>query len=168
MNLAKAIKQIRKEVPNPVEEQNQAVSEIVKAIADNKEAILTTINILKELQEVGVLKAANAMLVERTDVAEIALQQLNQPAVYNMIKNGMAAVSFLGSVKPAQLQTMMDAVSLGLERFSESAGKGEKPSLFKLGTSMRNPEIRTSLSSMMGFLQGMGEAFEQQNQQNLH
>jgi uncharacterized protein YjgD (DUF1641 family) len=169
--MAKAIKQINKSIPNPEEEQAQAISDILKALSDNREAILTTLGIMKHLHEMGVLNALHGMLEQRTEVGAIAIQQMNQPTMHNTIKNGINAFKFLGGVKPEQLQSIFQGLGHGLERSSEMIQKGEYPSLWKLGTSIRNPEVRASLSTMVEFLQGMGEVFNhEQNEprQELH
>jgi uncharacterized protein YjgD (DUF1641 family) len=167
MNLAKAIKQINREIPSPEAEQSQAIADIVKALADNREAIMSTIGIIKNLQDMGVLNALNGLIQTRAAVGEIAIQQLNQPAMHNTIKNGMNAFKFLGKLNPDQLQTMLDGVSHGLEKSAESIQKNEKTSLWQLGNSMRHSEVRTSLATMMGFLEGMGEVF-QEDKRELH
>lgn len=161
--MAKAIRQINKHIPNKQEEQAQAIADIVAALADNREAIMTTLGILKELQEMGALDAIHGLLQKRTDVATIAIHQINQPSMHNTIKNGMNALGFLGSINPDQLQAILQGLSHGLKRATESAQKGEEQSLWKLGKSMGNSEVKASLATMMGFMQGMGEAFRQEN-----
>jgi uncharacterized protein YjgD (DUF1641 family) len=163
--MAKAIRQIKKEVPNPVEEKAEAITAIVDALAENRDAIVKTLNIVKQLNEFGILDAANALLEKRTEVSVIALQQVNQPAMYNAVKNAFNAFKFFSSLQPDKLQTIMSGVDRGLERFTDAVESGEEQSLWKLGRSMTNPEIRTSLTSMLQFLRGMGEAFSEDQQQ---
>ncbi|MDQ0245525.1 uncharacterized protein YjgD (DUF1641 family) [Bacillus fengqiuensis] len=161
--MAKAIRQINKHVPNKEEEQAQAVADIVAALAENREAIVTTLGILKELQEMGALNAIHGLLQKRTDVGAIAIQQINKPNMHNTIKNGMNALGFLGSINPDQLKIIFQGLNQGLERATESAHQGEEQSLWKLGKNMGNSEVKASLATMMGFMQGMGEAFQQEN-----
>src|SRR4051794_39186446 len=104
--MAKAITQIRKEIPNPEIEQSQAVSEIIQELTANKEAILEAISIIKGLHETKVLEAVHSMIEQRTEIGTIAIQQINQPSMHNVIKNGMSAFSFLGSLQPGQLTTI--------------------------------------------------------------
>lgn len=159
--MAKAIRQIKKDIPDPKEEQSQAIADIVTALSENREAIMASIGILRHLHDMGVLNALNGLLEKRVDVGEIAIKQFNQPAMHNTIKNGMNAFKFLGTINPEQLQTMLDGVSRGLEKSTENMNKNEKTSLWKLGNSMRQSEVRTSLGTMMGFLVGMGEVFQE-------
>ncbi|MFD6442939.1 DUF1641 domain-containing protein [Peribacillus sp. NPDC060186] len=158
--MAKAIKQIKKEIPTPEQEQAEAITDIVAALANNREAIMSTISILKQLQDIGVFNALNGLLEKRTDVGVIALQQINQPSMHNTIKSGMNAMKFLGQLNPDQLQIMMNGVSQGLQKFGENVEKNERVSLWKLGNSIRNENVRTALGSMLGLLEGMGEVFQ--------
>ncbi|MFY4777399.1 DUF1641 domain-containing protein [Metabacillus sp. RGM 3146] len=158
--MAKAIRQINKHVPTQEEEQTRAFGELIKALTDNHEAIIKTLDIVKILNEMGALDTINGLLEKRTDVGVIAIGQLNQPAMYNTIKNGMKALNFLSSVNPEQIQTILNGVSTGLDRSTESIKKGEKQSLWKLGKIMRSPEAQASMGMMAEFLKGMGEAFQ--------
>lgn len=163
MAMAKAIRQINKSVPDPVEEQIRAISELTKTIADNREALMTTMDILKGLHEMGVLPAVKAMLDNRTDIGAIAIQQANQPGMHNMIKNAMGAMKFFGSINPNEMQAIFKGLSIGFERSAEVVRNGEQKSLFQLGTSLRDPDVKASLTTMVEFLHGMGEAFNQEN-----
>ncbi|MFP3917605.1 DUF1641 domain-containing protein [Lysinibacillus telephonicus] len=165
--MAEAIKQIRKEIPTPEQEQSQAIADIIAALASNREAIISTIGIIKHLQDMGVLDALNGLLEKRVDVGAIAIQQINQPGMHNMIKNGMNTIKFLGQLNPDELQIMLDGVSRGLEKLGERIDKNEKVSLWQLGNSVRNEEVRTSLFTMLGLLEGMGEVF-QRDKRELH
>ena len=164
--MAKAIKQIRKEIPNPEQEQAKAITDIVEALANNREAIMSTIGIVKHLHEMGILDALNGLFEKSADVGVIAIQQMNQPNMHNTIKNGMSAMKFLGQLNPEQLQIILSG-SRGFEKFGEKVEANEKVSLWRLGSSIRNEEVQTALVTMLGFLEGMGEVF-QGDKEELH
>lgn len=157
--MAKPIRQISRGVPNPIEEQDKAIGEILKALADNKEAVLSFIELTKELHEVNVFETAGSLLKQRNDVGVIAMQQVNQPAVHNIIKSGFGLFKFLGSLQPSQLETLLQGVTLGLKRMSSTGEKGKKQSIWKMRIRLRSPEIRAAMTTMVDFLEGMGEAF---------
>ena len=157
--MAKAIRQINKSVPTEEELQLQAISDIMKAIGENRDAIVTSLDILKNLQDLGVLQAVQGLLEQRVDVATIALKQINQPAMHNTIKNAFNAIKFLGTVKPEQLQLILQGLGQGLERTSENKQQQEHQSLWKMSKSLRDPDVKASLSIALEFLQGMGEVF---------
>ncbi|MEW8971177.1 hypothetical protein [Mesobacillus jeotgali] len=157
--MAKAIRQISRQVPNETEERAQAVEEILQALADNKEAVLSMIELAKELHEVKVFETADSLLKQRNEVGVIAMQQVNQPAVHNIIKSGFGLFKFLGGMQPSQLETLLTGVSLGLKRMSQTGEKGKKQSIWKMRIRLRSPEIRAAMTTMVDFMEGMGEAF---------
>jgi len=157
--MAKPIRQISRGVPNPIEEKDKAIDEILKALADNKEAVLSFIELTKELHEIKVFEAAGSLLKQRNDIGVIAMQQVNQPAVHNIIKSGFGLFKFLGSLQPSQLDTLLQGVTLGLKRMSRTGEKGKKQSIWKMRIRLRSPEIRAAMTTMVDFLEGMGEAF---------
>lgn len=163
--MAKAITQIR-EVPKPEIEQEQAMTEIMSEIVANKEVILKTIRIMKGLQETKVLDAVESMIDQRTEIGAIAIQQVNQPAIRNVIKNSMNAFSFLGALQPGQLSDVLDGLSHGFERMAESGQKGKKQSLWQLRKRLWSKEMRAAMTSMMNFMDGLGEVFLRNRREN--
>ncbi|PLR82929.1 hypothetical protein CVD25_10550 [Bacillus canaveralius] len=164
--MAKAIRQIKQAIPNPAEEQAQAISDILEELTKNREAIMSTIGILKGLHEMRVLEIVHGLIDQRTEVGVIAIQQINQPEMHNTIKNGMGAFKFLGSLQPAQLETILDGVGLGLKRLSKTGQQGEKQTIWKMRRRLRSPEIRAAMTTMVDFLEGMGQAFLKNKQNN--
>ncbi|CAM3799325.1 DUF1641 domain-containing protein [Mesobacillus thioparans] len=157
--MAKAIRQISRQLSNETEERSQAVEEILQALADNKEAVLSMIDMAKELHEIKVFEAAGSLLKQRNEVGVIAMQQVNQPAVHNVIKSGFGLFKFLGALQPSQLETLLNGVTLGLKRMSQTGEKGKKQSIWKMRIRLRSPEIRAAMTTMVDFMEGMGEAF---------
>ncbi|PLR79281.1 hypothetical protein CU633_00680 [Bacillus sp. V3-13] len=164
--MAKAIRQIKQDVPNPAEEQAQAISDILKELTQNREAIMAAIGILKGLHEMRALEIVHGLIDQRTEVGAIAIQQLNQPAMHNTIKNGMGAVKFLGTLQPGQFETILEGVGRGLKRLSKTGQEGEKQTIWKMRRRLRSPEIRAAMTTMVDFLEGMGEVFLKNKQNN--
>lgn len=152
--MAKATTLIKKFNENKAEENSQAVKEIIEELAENRQAIMEGINILKGLHELGALEALQALLEQRTAVGEIAIQQVNQPKMHNVIKNAMSAFGFLSSLDPKKLNTILAGVSHGFERIPEN---DKMQSLWSLQKHFWTHEIRASLAVVVHFLDGMGE-----------
>ncbi|MDF1507057.1 DUF1641 domain-containing protein [Robertmurraya sp. DFI.2.37] len=161
--MAKAIRQINKSSPNPEEVQKESLANLLQAISANQDALMMTLDIIKGLHEMGVLEAAKSMLEQSEDIGAIAMKQANQPGVHNIIKNGMAAIQFAGSIHPEQLQAVLNGLNLGFERMLDVVQTGEQKGLFKLASSLREKEVLVSLTTLTEFLHGMGEAFKQEN-----
>jgi uncharacterized protein YjgD (DUF1641 family) len=159
MIMAQAITEIKKEMRDEKEEQTKAVEGIMQELVENREAILETIQILRQLHETNILEAVHAALKQREDIGEIAIHQVNQPKMRNVLKNGMNLFSFIGAVQPGQLDTILDGFGHGLKRLSETGQKGEKQSLWKLQKRLSTPEVRTAMTTMVDFMDGIGEVF---------
>lgn len=158
--MAKPITQIKKEIPDPIEEEKQAMAKIFQEAALNHEAIIEAIRLIKGLHETKVLEAANAMLEQRTEVGAIAIQQINQPTMQNVIKNGINAFKFLGSLQPGQLDTVLEGLSLGFSQLSRSDNQGEeKFSFWRLRKKLWSPPLRAAITKAVEFMDGMGEVF---------
>lgn len=155
--MAKAIKQIEKTTPSSEELHDQDIAALLKQIAENRQAISTSLNILNELQQTGVLDTLNGLLKTRVKVASIAMEQVNQPSMHNIIRNGFNTIEFLGALDPEKLKVILNAVSKGLDETSERIGQNEPIGLWGMMKTIRDPDVNTALSSMLGFLNGMGK-----------
>lgn len=157
--MAKAITHIEKKIPNPAEEQAESLTEILSLIAKNREAITTSLEILQELNSAGLLSILKGLLKTRDKVGVLAIEQLNQPSMHKTIKNGINTLQLLGEVDPDKLKTLLNAANSGLQSIGES---NEKTSKWGLVKSMGDPDVLSSLSTMTGFLQGMGKELNKQ------
>ncbi|SET37374.1 Uncharacterized conserved protein YjgD, DUF1641 family [Salinibacillus kushneri] len=158
--MAKAITQIEKNQKNIQEERAEDLAAIVDQIADNREVIQDTLIILQELHNTGVLDMLKGLLRTREKVGAIAIEQLNQPAMHNMIKNGMNTIGLLSEMDPDQLQAIFGGLNQGLEKAAESTKKQEEMGIWGLMKSMRDPNVRTSMNTMVNFLNGMGSGLK--------
>jgi uncharacterized protein YjgD (DUF1641 family) len=153
--MAKAIKHIDKKQPNAVEEQTEALGEILKLIAENREAITTSLEIIKELHTAGILDVVKGALRTREKIGVIAIEQMNQPEMHRTIRNGIYAMEFLGQLDPDKLKTLFNGISHGLEKTADD--HHEKIGMWGLLKAMRDPGVNASLTTMLNFLNGMGE-----------
>jgi uncharacterized protein YjgD (DUF1641 family) len=158
--MAKAIRQIEKIQSSAQEEQAQDIAVILKQISENREAITSSLEILNELQNSGVLNILKGVLKAREKAAAIALEQINQPSMHNTIKNGFNAFEFLGTLDPEKLKIILNGISKGLDETSDMNGKNESISVWGMMKSIRDPDVNAALIFMMGFLKGMGKEIE--------
>jgi uncharacterized protein YjgD (DUF1641 family) len=159
--MAKPITNINKQSADPMKEEEQALAEMIKALAENRQAIIEAIHLIKGLHETKVLAAANALLDQRTEIGAIAIAQINQPTMQNVMKNGINAFKFFGSIKPGQLDTVLEGLSRGFTKLSsmEQQGENRKLSYWRLRKQIWSPPIRAAITRMVEFMQGMGEVF---------
>jgi uncharacterized protein YjgD (DUF1641 family) len=161
--MAKAIRHIDKPVPTQVEDQAQAVRDVMKSVTESKDAVTTFLNVLKEAHEAGLLDMLHGLLKARQEVGYLAIKQINQPSMHRMIKNAMGAASFLGQVDNDQLQRLMNGMAHGMTRLGESPA-GEKPAgIWGMTKLLRDPDVMAAMHTMAEFARGMGEHLHQSN-----
>ncbi|TCP59305.1 uncharacterized protein YjgD (DUF1641 family) [Tumebacillus sp. BK434] len=158
--MAKATTVIEKRVPTQAEQEAEAMQEVMSAVAKNKDALLTFLDVLGELQESGALDMAHGALKSRHQIGVIGIGQLNKSGAQNIIKNGMSTVQFLAQLDPNKLQTMLGAVASGVDSAvtAEEQRPQKKPGLYDLFKRMRDPQVTSALGMMLNFLRGMGAA----------
>ncbi|WP_077623719.1 DUF1641 domain-containing protein [Sediminibacillus massiliensis] len=155
--MAKAIQQIEREESNVEEERSEDLSAILKQIADNREVIEESLSILQELHKSGVLPMIKGLLQTREKVGSIAIEQINQPGMHNIIKNAMSGMALLSAIDPDQLKQFSDGLTHGMQKAAETSSNDKQVGMWGLMKSMRDPNVKTSLNTMMHFLNGLGE-----------
>lgn len=158
--MAKAITNIEKHIPNQKEEEAQAVQHILQAAASHSEPLIKFLDILQELDRVGVLDALQGILKNSEQIALIGMNQLNKPGAHRILKNGMGAVQFLSQIDPVKLQTILHGVASGVE-YAANDAPTQKQGLWDIVKTLRGPEASASLSLMTKFLQGMGKGLNE-------
>jgi uncharacterized protein YjgD (DUF1641 family) len=161
--MAKPILDIQRVEPSPEQVQTQAIQDLIKAIADNREIILDMFEIARQLHEMGILAIIKGLLENRHDVGLIAIQQLNQPKMHHLLKNIVTLTQGLGEIEPIHVQKMFHGLSRGLEASEQVISNGKTPSLWELAKYARDPSVRMSMATIMTILRGMGEAFRDES-----
>lgn len=159
--MAKPISAIEIQNPNPLEEKAEAFAEIGEKIAVNREAVIKMLEILQELQASGVLDIAFGLLKSREKVGSIAIEQLNQPKFYHVIKN---VFQLIGTLQTEQLEMILAAVNKGIEQMEQPEQTKKSLSLWGMMKAVRDPYINSTLSMTLNFLHGVGKSLEEQKQ----
>jgi uncharacterized protein YjgD (DUF1641 family) len=158
--MAKAITNIEKQVPNSAEEQTQAMEQLLQQAAGHHKPLIKFLNILDEIDKLGILDAAEGMLKNSKQIAVVGLDQLNKPGAHRILKNGMGAVGFLSRIDPNKLQRLLNGVASGVENTDADEATRKPKGLWGVFQSARQPEVMSSLSLMMDFLRGMGSGLK--------
>lgn len=155
--MARAITQIDKKTPNPAEEREQAVGDIIGAISESREAIIVFLDIVKELHAAGILDIVQGLLKTRHQVGVIAINKINEPGMHRVIKNGMNAFQLLSKLDPEQLKVLMNGISAGLGKMSAPDKTHKIDGMWGMVKALRDPEINASIGTLIRFMQGMGQ-----------
>src|SRR4051812_26179994 len=98
--MAAPITMVQKHKPTKEERQQQKLEDLKTLLTENDEALNRIIDIMGELNDMGVLEAANSMLQAKEKIAKIALGQVTREPVTNIINNLMGAAGALSSLDP--------------------------------------------------------------------
>ncbi|UOQ83498.1 DUF1641 domain-containing protein [Gracilibacillus salinarum] len=155
--MGRAIKQIERIERSAEEIKADDLSAILTKVADNREAIEECLIIVEELHKAEVLPALKSFLKTRQEVGVLAVEQLNQPGMHNIIKNGMAMLQLLAAIDTAKLDQLTGGLNQGIEKAAKSTEHNEDIGLFGLMKATNDPNVKRSLNMMIQFLHGMGE-----------
>lgn len=158
--MAKAIKQIDESILTPDQQQASDLNEILEKLTENKESILILLEIIEELHKFGILDITKGMLKTRHELGILAMEELDKPTVHDLVRSGISTFNFFTKVDPDQLNTLLNGASEGLKNASEQSQKDEKLGLWGLAKSIRNPDVNRSITTMVHFLQGMGQGIK--------
>lgn len=158
--MAKATTHIETQQPDTVAAEQQAVQELLAAMAKNKDSLLLLMDVVKQLHEAGLLEMADAFLKNRHQIGVIGLHQLNKSGAQRIIKNSMGALGFLSKLDPDKLGTMLGAVASGVDRATEAQQEHKQMGVWGMVKTMRDPEVQTSVGVLMNFLRGMGNGLD--------
>ncbi|MDB4867409.1 MAG: hypothetical protein JWR03_1742 [Cohnella sp.] len=159
--MAKSITNIEKRLPNQEEEDAKAVQQLLKAVGNQRQALLGLLDVVEELQKLGVIDMMRGMLKNSKDIGEIAIEQVNKPGAHRIIKNGMAAVQFVSQVDPSKLQTLLSGLTQGMDAAVEQEPGRKHGGFWGVIKTAREPAVMSSIAMMMRFLKGMGNGLKQ-------
>lgn len=157
--MSKPISNIKRLVVNEETKKQRDLEEIETALADNKEAILETVDLIRHLHERGTLEFLNGLFSQGDEVFSIIVDELNQPNNSRVLENFVGLAGILGSIDVEQLKVMANQMNNGLREAAatEEAGDDGPRNIFQLMKALKDPEINRSVSMLLGFLKGMGK-----------
>lgn len=160
--MAREITRIEKRQVTQAEKDAQALGELLGAVAKHKDALIKFADIVGEMNEAGLLDVAQGVLKNRQQIGVLGITQMNKSGAQRFIKNSMSAVQFLGQLEPEHLKEVLGAVAHGLE---QARPENRNLGMWGMVSRLRDPDVNSSISVMMNFLRGMGEALPHQQRQ---
>ncbi len=147
---------MKEKIPTEEELQAESLVEILKAVSDNRQAIISFLDILKELQEAGLLDIVQGIMKNRSNLGSVGFEFIKVANVPIMLKKyHPCRAVFLGRLDPAKTQKLISGIGSGLE---QSMHKGEEPAnLWGLLGLLKDPNVTASISTTLHFLRGLGE-----------
>ncbi|MCM3671987.1 DUF1641 domain-containing protein [Mesobacillus maritimus] len=159
--MAAPITMIKKHEPTKAELQQQKLEDLQSLLAENDEALNQILKIVGELNDMGVLEAANSMLQAKEQIAKIALGQVTREPVTNMINNLMSAAGALTSLDPETTTKLVNSLTSGLDEGNKHLENPKKVGIFDLMKVLQDPDINRAIGFGIYFLKGMGQGLKE-------
>jgi uncharacterized protein YjgD (DUF1641 family) len=160
--MAKSIRAIERKIPTEAEVQAESLQEIVKVLSDNRQAIVSVLDVVNELQQSGAFDMARGILKNRENLESIGLEFIQVARIPGMLKNLILVMQFLGRLDPKKTEKLIGGLSVGLDQAMQTE---EKPkNMWGLVSLMRDPEVMASISTALHFLRGMGSELNKKEQ----
>ncbi|PHD77169.1 hypothetical protein COF64_06310 [Bacillus sp. AFS043905] len=155
--MAKATKVINRISISDEERRRIELEDIERTLLENKEVIKETFEVMKGMQDRGILSIVNSLLKEGDKVLNILVKTADTPETANTLKNLLLILGTLGTLNVQQLEPLILKVNSGIARVAEADKTPEKPSYLALLRSLNDQEVKQAMTFLMTFLKGMGE-----------
>ncbi|UTR12586.1 DUF1641 domain-containing protein [Evansella sp. LMS18] len=155
--MAKPIRKIEPMRVTEEEERAEALEEVQEALVENKEAVLATIDLMKNLHGSGVTRLLNGLLAEGDKVLEIIVKEANKDENTNTIRNLLLLFGTLGTINMKDMEPLLRKINAGVEQAAVEPDPEEKTGYFDLVRKLKDPEVNRSLTLLLRFLEGMGQ-----------
>ena len=160
--MAAPITKIQKYEPTQEELQQQKLQDLQTLLANNDEALNQILKIVGELNDMGVLEAANSMLQAKEQIAKVALGQVTREPVTNMINNLMGAAGALTNLDPETTTKLVNSLTSGLDAGNKHLENGKKVGVLDLMKVLNDPDINRAIGFGIHFLKGLGKGLKEE------
>ncbi|MDW2879261.1 MULTISPECIES: DUF1641 domain-containing protein [Bacillaceae] len=155
--MAKAITHIQRKTLSEEEKRKKDLMEVEDALIDNKEAILESLKVMRNMHDRGVLSLLSGLFGQGDKVLDILVRAADKPETSNTLKNLLLMGGTLGMINVKQLEPFLLKIDSGIARVAEAGDTQEKTSFFDLARSLKNPEVNRAVTLLLTFLKGMGQ-----------
>ncbi|MGE6596785.1 DUF1641 domain-containing protein [Bacillus proteolyticus] len=160
--MAAPIQAIQKQELTEEELKQQKLEDLKELLANNEEALNQMFNIVGELNDIGMLEAANSMLKAKEPIAKIVLGQVTREPVTNLINNMMGAAGALTELDPELTKKLIGSVLTGMDEGNQHLQNNKKVGILDLMKVLRDPDINRAIGFGLHFLKGMGKGLKEE------
>ncbi|WP_243522324.1 DUF1641 domain-containing protein [Bacillus pseudomycoides] len=158
--MAAPIKVIQKQELTEAELKQQKLEDLKELLTNNEEALNQMFNIVGELNDIGMLEAANSMLKAKEPIAKIVLGQVTREPVTNLINNMMGAAGALTELDPELTKKLLCSVLAGMDEGNQHLQSNKKVGILDLMKVLKDPDINRAIGFGLHFLKGMGKGLK--------
>lgn len=159
--MAIPITSIKKNERTPEEIEAEKLAQLQKQVAEQEQALKKILDITGELDAMGVIDAAQAMLHAKEKLAGIAVGQISREPITNLINQGLGAAGVFSSIDAEMTTKLMASVKKGLDEAELQNGNSEKIGVMALMKSLNDPDINRAIKFGLHFLKGMGKGLNE-------
>ncbi|WP_241138971.1 DUF1641 domain-containing protein [Bacillus mycoides] len=160
--MAAPIKAIQKQELTEEEQKQQKLEALKELLTNNEEALNQMFNIVGELNDIGMLEAANSMLKAKEPIAKIVLGQVTREPVTNLINNMMGAAGALTELDPELTKKLIGSVLTGMDEGNQHLQSNKKVGILDLMKVLKDPDINRAIGFGLHFLKGMGKGLKEE------
>ncbi|MFK4477015.1 DUF1641 domain-containing protein [Bacillus sp. RC206] len=160
--MAAPIQAIQKQELTEEEMKQQKLEALKELLANNEDALNQMFNIVGELNDIGMLEAANSMLKAKEPIAKIVLGQVTREPVTNLINNMMGAAGALKELDPELTKKLIGSVLTGMDEGNQHLQSNKKVGILDLMKVLKDPDINRAIGFGLHFLKGMGKGLKEE------
>lgn len=153
--MGKPITGIKKYKITREEQLENDFTEVKEAVADNKEAILKGIQLLKGLEEEGTLDTAYAFTKAKNEALARFVEEISKDQYTPLLENLPSLIFLIGELDVNGMRDLTSRLNQGIEEM-EHVSPEDKTSVLDLAKALKDPNVNHSLTLLLGFLRGMG------------
>ena len=159
--MAKPIKLIKRVEFTEEQKKSQSLESLISEVAQNKDSLLDTLQLVQELHNSGILAAVGSLVKAKEEVAKIAVGQMTREPVSNIINNAMAAGGALTALEPEMTKKLMGSVAKGLEKAEQGLQANSKVGILDLLKVLNDSDINRAIGFGLNLLKGIGEGLKE-------
>ncbi|MFZ0443721.1 MAG: DUF1641 domain-containing protein [Bacillus sp. (in: firmicutes)] len=155
--MAQPIRKIKRFELTEEQKKEQSLENLITEVAQNKDSLVETLDLLQELHNSGILEGINSLVKTKEEVAKIAVGQLTREPFTNMVNNAMAAGGVLTQLDPETTKKLMGSVAKGLEKAEQGLQADSTTSVLDIMKALKDPDFNRAITFGLNLLKGVGE-----------
>ncbi|WP_173916672.1 DUF1641 domain-containing protein [Halobacillus sp. Marseille-Q1614] len=153
--MGKAITNIKRLEVSKEEQLEKDYQEVKQALAENKDAIIKGIDLLKALEEGGTLNTLQAVSRSKKKALGYFVNEISKETYSPLLENLPQLFFLLVELDVKSIREVTSRLNEGVKQMNE-ADVHDKTSVFDMAKALKDPEINRSITMLMQFLKGMG------------
>src|SRR5690625_1361132 len=150
--MAKPITVIHRTEPTKEELREQDLQEILHALADNKDAILESIELMHYVQDTELINILKALIGERDEVLQQVVTFVEDSDMTRSLKNMLLLFNTIGQLNVEEMEPIIGKLNGAI---SEVAKQGnQKGGYTSLIQNLSDPKIVEGLNTALALLKG--------------